>query len=376
MSDAKNHQGAGFCRTLRQLSLLALLLLPLASAWAESSEDQLIEEFNQLVREYRFADAQGVLDKAVKAYPGNPVFPMQLVSFRATLRGYIEVQQSIIDEEATTNPGRALRSARRILSVQPGHEVANKTVATLADGVSRRIEPLLAQCQAELGRGDTEAARETLSTLLTLDPADPRIRALLSALDEKAEDRIREQEREARKTLANIEVLAKAGRTGNAKEEARRLQRVVEHGLVQKPGDENLLALAKRAQEVLGKGSSKDERQVSKALAETVASYGETAERQMERGRKLLAEGRFGEAEALFSTLVRSGGLSRIAISYLYQGIARLAQTRTADISAARQQQLKARASFLNALRFDAAAVLPAGYEKYAKELSEARQLL
>lgn len=358
-------------------ALLILLVLLCTNVRAESSEDDLIEEFNRLVREYRFAEAQDVLDKAVVAHPGNVLFPMQLVSFKATLRGYIDVQQSIIEEETGSNPGRALRAAQRILAVQPGHERAKDVLATLSNEVSRRVDSLLKQCRKELARGETDAARETLATLLSLDPTEPRTRALLSTLEGTAEDHVRAQEEEVRKTLTNIEAVSKSGRlAGAAKKDVRRLQSAVERGLAQKPGDERLMALARRAQEVLGKGGSKDEQQVSQALAKTVATYGESSEQQLERGKKLLSEGRFGEAEALFSGLVRSGGLTKIAISYIYQGIARLAQTRIADVAVARQQQLKARASFVNALHFDAGATLPIGYEKYARELSEARQLL
>lgn len=358
--------------------VLIFLAQACVSVQAESSEDDFIEDFNRLVREYRFAEAQGTLDKAVMAHPNNMLFPMQLVSFKATLRGYVDVQQSIIDDEMVTNPGRALRAAQRILAVQPGQERAKSVIAALSSEVTRRVDSLLDQCRNELDRGDTEAARETLATLLSLDPTEPRTRALLNALDGTAEDRVRAQANEVRNTLAKIEVTGnKSGRfAGAAKEDARRLQRAVERGLIQKPGDEQLVALARRAQTVLGKAASVEEQQVAKALDKTVAVYGESHTQQLERGKKLLSEGRFSDAETLFSNLVRSGGVAQVAVSYIYQGIARLAQTRSADITTARQQQLKARASFVNALRFDTGVFLPVGYEKYTRELSEARQLL
>lgn len=357
--------------------ILIVWTLVCINVQAETSEDGFIEDFNRLVREYRFAEAQNVLDKAVAAYPGNMLFPMQLVSFKATLRGYVDVQQGIIDDEDRTNPGRALRAAQRILAVQPGHERAKSVVAALSSEVTRRVDLLLDQCRNELDRGDTDAARETLATLLSLDPTEPRTRALLTALDGSAEDRVRAQEKEIRSTLAKIEVTGKSGRlVGANKEDVRRLQRAVERGLIQKPGDEQLVALARRAQTVLGKAPSVEEQQVAKALDKTVAVYGESHAQQLERGKKLLSEGRFSDAESLFSNLVRSGGVAQVAISYVYQGISRLAQTRVSDITAARQQQIKARASFVNALRFDAGVILPLGYEKYARELSEARQLL
>lgn len=370
---------SGLYRNLVCVAKFALIFLALTctGVHAEGSEDDFIEDFNKLVREYRFAEAQGILDKAIVAHPNNMLFPMQLVSFKATLRGYVDVQQSIIDDESVTNPGRALRAAQRIMAVQPGHERAKNVIANLSNEVTRRVDALLNQCRNELDRGDTEAARETLATLLSLDPSEPRTRALLNALDGTAEDRVRLQESEVRNTLAKIEVTSKSGRlTGAVKEDARRLQRAVERGLIQKPGDEQLVALARRAQTVLGKAASVEEQQVAKALDKAVAVYGESHAQQVERGKKLLSEGRFSDAETLFSNLVRSGGVAQIAASYIYQGIARLAQTRSADITAARQQQLKARASFVNALRFDAGVFLPAGYEKYARELSEARQLL
>ncbi|MBV5277029.1 hypothetical protein JZU56_04270, partial [bacterium] len=87
-------------------------------------------------------------------------------------------------------------------------------------------------------------------------------------------------------------------------------------------------------------------------------------------------QGQFGEAEQLFSQLARVGSLRQIPQAYLYQGIARLATISASDVQGARQQRLRAVSSFQNALRFDAAIALPAGYQKYARDLAEARQTL
>lgn len=355
----------------------ALLALTIFPGEVLCSEDAVTDEFNRLVREYRFSEAQAVLDKAVIDYPSNPVFPMQLVSFRATQRAYIDLQQSIIEENSIDNPGRALRAAQRILSIQPDHVQASRAVALLSTEVSRRTEPLLTKCHDELSRGDTDAARETITTLLSLNPADPRIRSLLSRIDEKIEDNVRAQEEEVRKTLSKIEILAKGRHnTAEKRKETILLQQTVARTLSAKPGDANMIALAKRAQSVLAKGQSKDEKAASEALAVAVATHEETPEQRMERGKQLLSEGRFSEAENIFSSLVRSGSLARIAHSYIYQGIARLAQIRASDIVDANQKLMKARASFVNALRFDANASIPSGYEKYAREFSEARHFL
>lgn len=340
-------------------------------------EEAVADKFNRLVREYRFSEAQAVLDEAVVKYPANPIFPMQLVSFRATQRAYVDLQQNIVEENSTDNPGRALRAAQRILAVQPDHVQAGKAIALLSDEVSRRTEPLLSKCQDELSRGDTDAARETVTVLLSLNPADPRIRGLLSRIDEKIDDNVRAQEEEVRKTLSKIEILAK-GQHGTAekKKEALRLQQTVVRSLADKPGDQNMIALARRAQSVLSQGQSKDEKAASAALAAAVVTHEETPEQKMDRGKRLLSEGRFSEAEEIFSGLVRSGNFARIAHSYIYQGIARLAQVRTSDVVGARQQLMKARTSFVNALRFDANAAIPPEYEKYSRDFSEARHFL
>ena len=95
-----------------------------------------------------------------------------------------------------------------------------------------------------------------------------------------------------------------------------------------------------------------------------------------ERGRTLLGQGQFTEADQLFSRLARIGNLRQIALAYLYQGIARLATLSASDVQGARQQRLRALSSFQNALRFDVVIQLPAGYEKYSRDLAEARQTL
>ena len=345
-------------------------------AFAQGGDDALISEFNRLVREYRFPEALEVLNQGVQAHPDNPVFPMQLVSFQATIRGYVEGQEKILKDEYTRNPGRALRAAQRILTVQPAHSLARRASDELADEVSRKVSPLLSTARDQLQRGDLDAGRDTLEELLALDPLSPQVRSLLTTLESMSETSVRKRQDEVRQVLARIELANGKNSRSPRKSDLVQLQRSVEKALVQRPGDQGILALAQRASEVLAQKGGKEEGASRQALAATVAANRETLDQQFNQGRRLLAEGHFAEAESLFSKLTRTASVAKVAEAYVFQGIARLASVTTADVSLARQLQLKARASFVNALRFDPAAILPTGYDKFAQNFAEARQVL
>ena len=368
--------------------LLALLLcawlglLPgSAQALADDgeSEDSLIDHYNTMIRDYRFGDAQKLLQQGMQSYPANPLFPLQLVSLQANIRAYVDLQQRIIDSERLNNPGRALRAARRILEVKPEQKGAQEAVDTLGSKVTAELHERLASARAFLERSEIEKARDDLDALLSIDPSDPEVRTLLRDIEAKGVALALARLEDVAGHLARLETwAADRKRSGPPpKEDVRKFNAAIAKGLEQNPGDPQLLAQARRGQELLRSAPvASADKTSQKALQETVSSHAEGPEQLLERGRALLGQGQFGEAEQLFSQLARVGSLRQIPQAYLYQGIARLATISASDVQGARQQRLRAVSSFQNALRFDAAIALPAGYQKYARDLAEARQTL
>ncbi len=369
-------------RRLRAV-LLAWLLFACPGAGARAddggNEESLIDQYNALIREYRFGEAQDLLQKGIQSYPRNPLFPLQLVSLQANIRAYVDLQQRIVDAERHNNPGRALRAARRILDIKPDQKGAREVVEELGGKVSSDLQERLKTARAALDRGDIEKARDGLDSLLSIDPTDPGVRALLRDIEERSATSARASQEEVAAHLARLETWFAGRKRGGppAKEDVRKFNAAVAKGLEQNPGDPQLLAQARRGQDILhaAQAASAD-KTAQKILQETVSANTESADQLLERGRTLLGQGQFGEADGVFSRLVRTGNLRQVAFAYLYQGIARLATISAADVQGGRQQRLRALSSFQNALRFDAAIQLPAGYEKYARDLAEARQTL
>ena len=367
------------------LNLLVMLVwgcwaASIASAQALNGENEegLIDRYNAMIRDYRFGEAQDLLQKGVQTYPANPLFPMQLVSLQANIRAYVDLQQRIIDTERANNPGRALRAARRILEVKPEQKGAQEIAAALGGKVSADLKERLKIAHASLAHDDLEKAREALDALLSIDPSDSEVRTLLRDIEDKSVALARASQEEVAAHLARLEAWA-ADRKGGAppREEVNKFNAVISKGLAQNPGDPQLMAQAKRGQDILRSAPSPSpDKNRQKTLQETVNANAESPEQLLERGRTLLGQGQFTEADQLFSRLARIGNLRQIALAYLYQGIARLATLSASDVQGARQQRLRALSSFQNALRFDVVIQLPAGYEKYSRDLAEARQTL
>ena len=373
-----------FVRTkvaLLTLLVLAILVQGTLPAIAEDvqNDDRLIDEYNTMIRDFRFSEAQELLQKGIQAFPSNPLFPLQLVSLQANIRAYIDLQQRIIETERQTNPGRALRAAKRILAVKPDQEGAKEAVAMLGGKVSSDLMDRLKSARASLERGDIEKARDDLDILLTIDPSDPEVRILLRDIEANSAILARSHKEDVSGQLARLEAWS-VDRKRNVqmpKEEIRKFNTAVAKGLQQNPGDPQLLAQAKRGQDILRTAPVTSlDRNSQKVLQEAVDSNVENPDQLFNRGQTLLGQGQFVEADLLFARLARIGSLRQISQAYLYQGISRLATVTASDVQGGRQQRLRAISSFQNALRFDASVGLPRGYEKYARDLAEARQTL
>jgi hypothetical protein len=366
------------CLLVGALIVLSIGGMP-ARADDSDTEDSLIDQYNTMIRDYRFGEAQSLLQKGVQSYPANPLFPLQLVSLQANIRAYVDLQQRIIDAERLNNPGRALRAARRILEVKPEQKGAQEAVDALAGKLSTELRVRLASARAFLERSEIEKARDDLDALLSMDPGDPQVRALLRDIEAKGTVLALARLEDVAGHLARLESwAADQKRSGSPpREDVRKFNAAVARGLEQNPGDPQLLAQARRGQDLLRNAQvAPADKSSQKTLQEIVSSHAEGPEQLLERGRTLLGQGQFGEAEQLFSQLARVGNLRQIPQAYLYQGIARLATIAASDVQGARQQRLRAISSFQNALRFDAAISLPTGYQKYARDLAEARQTL
>jgi Tfp pilus assembly protein PilF len=367
--------------TLLTFLVLAYIGNSVVPARAEDvqSDDHLIDEYNTMIRDFRFAEAQELLQKGIQTYPTNPLFPLQLVSLQANIRAYVDLQQKIIESERHSNPGRALRAARRILEVKPDQEGAKEIVATLGGKVSADLKEQLKSARVSLERGDIEKARDSLDALLSIDPSDREVRLLLRDIEASAAILALSRKEDVSGQLARLEAWSvdRKRNTRAPKDEIRKFSTAVAKSLEQNPGDPQLLAQAKRGQDILRTAPATSiDKSSQKDLQEAVNSNAESTDQLFNRGQTLLGQGQFAEAELLFTRLTRLGNLRQISQAYLNQGISRLATISASDVQGARQQRLRAISSFQNALRFDASISLPRGYEKYARDLAEARQTL
>ena len=364
--------------SLLAFSCIANGILP-ARADDVSSDDSLVDEYNTMIRDFRFGEAQELLQKGILTYPANPVFPMQLVSLQANIRAYVDLQQRIIESERQTNPGRALRAAKRILEVKPDQEGAKEIVATLGGKVSSDLVERLKSARASLERGDIEKARDGLDVLLGIDPSDPDVRLLLRDIEINSAALARSRKEDVSGQLARLEAWsADRKRSVQApKDEIRKFNAALAKGLEQNPGDPQLLAQAKRGQEILRTAPATSlDKTSQRNLQDSVNSNAESPDQLLGRGQALLGQGQFVEADLVFTRVARIGNPRQISQAYLNQGVARLATITASDVQGGRQQRLRAISSFQNALRFDASISLPRGYEKYARDLAEARQTL
>jgi len=152
------------------------------------------------------------------------------------------------------------------------------------------------------------------------------------------------------------------------------------------PGDEDLLALVRKAGRVIASLQEKmkppqpqkgkiEDKAVSD-LPEEIPDDHDPGEDDYRKAQTLFQGGRYDEAARYFEKATKIRGSGYIASAYIYLGISNLARINPANINEARKLHLKGLAYFQNALRFDDAIALPAGFDKYQSVFEEAKRRL
>jgi tetratricopeptide (TPR) repeat protein len=221
-----------------------------------------------------------------------------------------------------------LTAVRRLKEQFPSDAELSQWETRLTELAASQLNPLVLQAEQALSNGDQDLFRNRLGQIMSVEFKEQQLRDLLALYWRRADTAARRVEKEAK--------------------EARE---------------------AREAKEVIVK--KRDE-----AREEKRKEAAEAPDAQLKRGQALLDGGRFDEAAGIFEKLTRTRGNKRIATAYVYLGIATLARINPAKVIEAKKLRLKGIASFQNALRFDRAISLPAGYGKFKDQFAEALKQL
>jgi len=236
-----------------------------------------------------------------------------------TSRAYYQLQMKYISSFEKKEPVAALTAERRLKEQFPSDVELSQLETRLTELAANQLNPLVLQAEQALSTGDQDLFRNRLGQIMSVEFKEQQLRDLLALYWRRVDAAARRVEKEAK------EVIVKK------REEAREEKR-------------------KEAEE--------------------------TPDALMKKGQTLLDGGKFDEAAGIFDKLTRTHGNNRIAMAYVYLGITTLARINPAKVIEAKKLRLKGIASFQNALRFDRAVSLPAGYGKFKDELAEALKRL
>ena len=248
--------------------------------------------------------------KPVLAYTESP--PDEISS------AYYGLQMKYISSFENKEPVAALTAQRRLKEQFPSDVELAQSEPRLAKLAANQLNPSVLQAEQALAKGEQDSFRNRLGQIMSVEFEEQQLRDLLALYWRRVDAAARRAEREAKDAK---EVIVK--KRDEAREEKRK--------------------------EPL-----------------------ETPDAQLKKGQALLDSGTFDEAGAIFEKLTRTHGNKRIALAYVYLGVTTLARINPAKVIEAKQLRLKGIANFQNALRFDRAVSLPAGYGKYKDQFAEA----
>ncbi len=308
----------------------------------------------------------------------------------ASLRSYLGTQHAILNTEKERNPARALRACNRLQSAEPAGKETSDICEELQKQAGDKIETRFQQAKATLGKKDWDTFRGHLADLLVSDFDPSRVRRLNAAAWRLIEEETRSREKTAREILRQMEAADRASyRSRNAAQIVKMInafKAAVNPALRDNPGDEDLLALVGKAGRVIASLQEKmkppqwrkgktEEKAVSDLPGGTPDDH-DPGENDYRKAQTLFQGGRYDEAARYFEKATKIRGSGYIALAYVYLGISNLARINPANINEARKRHLKGLAYFQNALRFDNAIALPAGFDKYQPVFEEAKRRL
>jgi TPR repeat protein len=249
----------------------------------------------------------------------NPVLAYSESQPDEASHAYYQLQMNFISSFEKKEPVAALTAARRLKEQFPSDVKPSQLETRLTELTANQLNPLFLQAEQALTNGDQDTFRTRLGQIMSVEFNEQQLRDLLA--------------------------------------------------LYWRRVDAAALRTEKEAKEVIVKKRDEVREEKRKEAAETPDAL-------MKKGQALLDSGRFDEAAGIFDKLTRIHGNKRIAMAYVYLGITTLARINPAKVIEAKQLRLKGIASFQNALRFDRAVSLPAGYGKYKNQFAEALKQL
>jgi len=252
----------------------------------------------------------------------NPVLAYSESQPDETSRAYYRLQMKFISSSESNEPVAALTALRRLKEQFPSDVELSQLELRLTELAAHQLNPLVLQAEQALSNGDQDTFRNRLGQIMSVEFNEQQLRALLALYWRRADAAARRAEKEA-----------------------------------------------KEAKEVIAKKRDEAREEKRKEAAETPDAL-------MKKGQALLDSGKFDEAAGIFEKLTRTHGNKRIAMAYVYLGITTLARINSAKVIEAKKLRLKGIASFQNALRFDRAVSLPAGYGKFKGQFAEALKQL
>ncbi|MDA8428378.1 MAG: tetratricopeptide repeat protein [Geobacteraceae bacterium] len=245
----------------------------------------------------------------------HPVLAYSELQPDETSRAYYQLQMNYISSLENKEPVAALTAARRLKEPFPSDVELSHVETRLTELSARQLNPLVLQAEQALSSGQQDAFRNRLVQIVSVEFKEQQLRDLLALYWRRADTAARRVEKEAKE------------------------------------------AMVKKREEV------REEKRKEPA---------ESTDALMKKGQALLERGKFHDATGIFEKLTRTRGYKHIAMAYVYLGITTLARINPAQVIEAKTLHLKGIASFQNALRFDRAISLPAGYGKYKHQFAEA----
>ena len=159
---------------------LALALLPLLLAGCAAQ--RAYQDGNALVAQDQVAAGLAKYQEAVAAEPGNPLYRAAYLRVRDnTSARLVDAADRLL---AAGQADLAAEQYRRVLAIDPGNDRARAGLRQVE--ADRRHAAMLQDARAAFDQGDIDAARQSLSALLTERPSHEAARQLLLQVDEKA----------------------------------------------------------------------------------------------------------------------------------------------------------------------------------------------
>src|SRR5512133_42510 len=236
-----------------------------------------------------------------------------------TSSAYYQLQMKYISSFESKEPVAALTAQRRLKEQFPSDVKLSQLEPRLTELAANQLNPLVLQAEQALSNGRQDTFRHRLGQIMSVEFKEQQLRDLLALYWRRVDAAARRAEKEAKEAIAK----------------------------------------------------KRDE-----AREEKLKEQLETPDAQMKKGQALLDGGKFDEAAGVFEKLTRTHGNKSIAMSYVYLGITTLARINPAKVREAKKLRLNGIANFQNALRFDRAVSLPAGYGKFKDQFAEASKQL